>query len=187
MGVVSAVMYPAPEFTSRDEVPEGVVAPAVVVALAAEAVHAGWAVRTQISRGRKPHSTTGAPLALRTYFAVRMAHGSGRAAYAVYDGTTWCDVAMWGGGVPPFPYGGVTDLRRFLAAPEACGMEWFDAIRERVAGQEARAKQRLACNAGRHDDVVVQAGGRLCRTCENSWPFEEDPWKAPRKGTGEGR
>jgi hypothetical protein len=113
-----------------------------------------------------------------------------RYAYAVHDGTAWCDVVMWGPDLPPFTLGGVTDLRAFLADPGK-GATWFGAIRERVADQDARAKQRVACNAGRHDDVIViesfLGGAYMCRTCENSWPVGADPWRVVKAGTSEGR
>lgn len=121
--------YPAPAFTSRDEMPAEVAVPPAVTGLATDALAAGWQAAVQGARGSFPHGSTGAPTAVKDSFAVRMRR-DGWGAYAVYAGAGWRSVMLWGAALPWFPLASVTDLREWLAAPGR-GPEWYDAIRER--------------------------------------------------------
>lgn len=177
--------YPAPEWTSRDgvEVP----APGAVASLAVLAGESGWDVRVQCSRGRRPHGATGRPLAPKTLWAVVMSYGGGFwSAYGVHDGTGWSSVMLWGRTLPFFPLASVTDLQHFIRMHGEVGApEWFDAIRERVAGSAERMKARAACNRGVHPLAEVQGDIAWCPTCLNSWKVTEDPWRKPKIGKSE--
>lgn len=179
--------YPAPEWTSRDPVPSGVVMPAVVSGLAGLARESGWDARVQCSRGRRPHGSTGTPLAVKTLWAVVMSYGGGFwSAYGVHDGTGWSSVMLWGRTLPFFPLASVTDLQHFIRVRgEVPRPAWFDAIRGRVAGSAERTKARAACNRGVHPLAEVQGGVAWCPTCLNSWKASGEPWRKPSIGKSE--
>lgn len=180
--------YPAPEWTSRDAQghAEAAGAPAVVLSLAGRARGAGWEARVQCSRGRRPHGSTGRPLAVKTLYAVVMAHAEmGANAYAVHDGGAWSSVMVWGRSFPFFPLASVTDLHGFIDARGEVGADWFDAIRQRVGESEARTKARAACNRGVHPLAEVVDGAAWCPTCLNSWAASGDPWRRPKVGKSE--
>jgi hypothetical protein len=182
--------YPAPEFTSRDAVPDGVVAPAVVTKLAERAVAASWSVSVGASRGRMPHASHGRPGAVKTLWAVRMRSLSGEwGAYAVHDGAGWSSVMLWGAVLCWFPLASVTDLYAFVDSKGeiARDPEWIAGIRSRVANAEARTKARAACNRGVHPDAFRwdSDGMMHCPTCENQWDPLGEPWRAVKAGKTE--
>ena len=177
------VIYPAPEVSSRDG--RWVPPPSAVRALAA-GTPVGWTVVTQYSRGCQPHKTTGKPGPVKDWWAVRFTWKDEYGAYAVHDGSGWDTVCVWGKTLPPFLKLGVTDLKQFLADPAACGPAWVDAIRVRVAEQDARAKQREACNRGMHDVVQRNVAGGSCGSCGNTWNVNGDPWRKKRSGSSQG-
>lgn len=136
--------YPNPAVSSRDDV-HGAwrqEMPGAVTTLAADALAAGWETRVQRAIGCFPHGGTGASTMERESFAVRMRR-DGWGAYAVYVGTGWRSVMLWGRGLPWFPLASVTDLREWLADP-ARSAGWYDAIRERtrLAGVRKREAAR---------------------------------------------
>jgi hypothetical protein len=182
--------YPAPEFTSRDAVPDGVVAPAVVTKLAERAVAASWSVSVGASRGRMPHASHGRPGAVKTLWAVRMRSLSGAwGAYAVHDGAGWSSVMLWGAVLCWFPLASVTDLYAFVDSKGeiARDPEWIAGIRSRVANAEARTKARAACNRGVHPLAEFTGIGQSisCPTCGNSWMMSDEPWRAVKAGKTE--
>lgn len=141
---VEQVPYPAPEVTSREVVPVGVVWPNVVTALRDRALTAGWMAMRQYSRGQMPHATLGTPGPVKDWYCVRMRSADGsRAAYAIHDGTAWKSLCVWGGGLAPCMDIGVTELNEWIAGvPDL--FAWVDAIRARRAVQAECAKIRAA-------------------------------------------
>ncbi len=173
--------YPAPEWTSRDDME--VPAPGSVGTLATRARSLGWDVRVQCSRGARPHGVTGKPLGVKTYWAVIMSFDGGRhAAYAVRDDTSWVSVMLWGRERPFFPLATITDLNSYIDARGEVDGAWIDAVRVRVAGAEERTKARAACNRGSHADVETIGCVAWCSICMHSWPVKAEPWKAAKRG-----
>lgn len=178
--------YPAPEWTSRDEM--DVPAPGSVNELAARARELGWDVRVQSSRGSRPHTVSGKPLTVKTCWGVVLTFGGGRrAAYAVRDASTWTSVMIWGDAFPFFPLASITDLRDYIERRGEIDGAWFDAIRARVAGADERSAARRGCDAGRHPGGGVEVLGDTawCVTCGNSWKAAGQPWRrqAAKKDT----
>ena len=143
--------YPAPEVSSlaglEPPVRNGVSWPGPVEKLAADGSGLGWRARKQWARGCLPHATTGAPGAAWDSYVVRFARADASlswGAWALYRQGAWKSVWMWGTALLPFGLAGVTDLRVWLAGPAACGVEWFDVIRKRVADQETARKAATA-------------------------------------------
>lgn len=140
--------YPAPEVSSLAglEPPQGW--PSAVEKLAADASALRWRVRRQWARGCAPHAVTGAPGASQDSYAVRVVREDAAfvrwGAWALYRGGAWKHVWMWGSELLPFGLAGVTDLREWLADPGACGPQWCDRIRSRVADQEMARKAAAA-------------------------------------------
>lgn len=182
--------YPAPEFTSRDPVPAGVVAPDVVAKLAQRAAAASWSVQVGASRGRMPHASHGRPGALKTLWAVRLRSASGEwGAYAVHDGAGWSSVMLWGRPLFWFPLASVTDLYAYVDSQGEIARDpsWCESIRSRVAGAAARTKARAACNRGTHplaSEGEVR-GVMVCPTCGNSWRMGGEPWRQVKAGKTE--
>lgn len=83
--------YPGPRFTTADGHAEPA-RPGPVSELERLALDLGWRVRVMHSAGHPPHSTTGAPLAYREVWSVRMAR-LGDYAVAVREGDKW--QTMW--------------------------------------------------------------------------------------------
>jgi len=131
--------YPAPEVSSLAGLmpPQGW--PAAVESLAAAGSVRGWDVRRQWARGCLPHATTGAPGAVQDSYAVRFAR-EGWGAWTVRRGAGWPFVWMWGLTLLPFGLGNVTDLKTWLTFGGTNDPVFFDAIRVRVAEQEAARK-----------------------------------------------
>lgn len=182
--VESVSEYPAPVVSSRDGV-EPATWPAPVLTLVRDAQRLGWSVVKAYARGRMPHGTTGKPLAERDSFSVRFARGTWQG-YAVYAASAWKSIMITGAALPPFGKCGRTDLGTWLAGPEALGPDWYDAIRARLAQQEADRKAREACDKGAHDRVITVEGiaGVWCRRCSHGWDRSAEPWRKP-KGKGE--
>jgi len=172
--------YPAPEMTSRDEW-DGAGAPAAFTATAEKIGASGWRVAVQRSRGCPPHGATGAPMAPRDLFALRATNGRA-SAYGVRDAKGWTSIMVWSSTTPWFPSASVSDLLEFVAAGGDVPPGWFDAIRTRIADQEARAEELKACNGGRHAmRFRSQAGDTMtCSRCGNGWLAKGDPWKKPK-------
>lgn len=135
--------YPASEVSSLAGLEPSAGWPGPVEKLVAEGSALGWRVRKQWARGYLPHATTGAPGVSQDSYAVRFAR-EGWGAWAIRRGDSWPFVWMWGTALLPFGLAGVTDLRQWLADPAACGAEFFDAIRRRVADQEKARKAAAA-------------------------------------------
>lgn len=179
-------VFPAPEWTTRDAGAPGVPPAGSVDVLAARARSAGWGVRVQCSRGRRPHGSTGKPLAVKTLRGVILRHAGGAAAYAIHDGAAWASVMLWGTRLPWFPHASVTDLAEFIDARGEMPDDWFDAIRARVEGSAERTKARAACNRGVHPLAELESRGLMrCPTCGNSWTLGEEPWRKPKVGKSE--
>ena len=177
--------YPVPLVTSRDEW-DGSDAPSPVLKLAEKARAASWDVRVQRSRGCAPHASTGRPGAVKWRYAVVLASEDRRwSAYAVYAETGWASVMLWGAERPWFPSASVTDLAEYLAAGGEMGEEWYAGIRSRLAAADERARLRKLCDRGEHPGGVRIERLVTCSTCGNSWVFGTEPWRKPRKGSGE--
>lgn len=149
-GVTAVEDYPAPEWSSRDPWPDGVAEPSAVAKLRADGSGWGWTVRTQYSRGRVPHATTGRAGVVRDAFALRFgchALAAGRAAYAVHRGGVWDGVWVWGPDLPPFGMCGVTELREYLEHAGRMDAAWLKTIRDRRAEQAGAAKARAKTGA----------------------------------------
>lgn len=177
--------YPAPEVTSR-QAWGGEGAPLPVRKLAQRAAEAGWNVRVQRSRGSLPHATHGAPGAVKTTYAVVASSGR-RSFYAVNDGTTWKTIMVWSDTISWFPSCSVTDLYQWIKGHDHDQWPaWIEAIKKRVAEQEALKKRREACAKGTHDDVRGLVGPLawvVCVTCEHGWARGAAPWKKPKAAT----
>lgn len=178
--------YPAPEVTSREEW-DGGGCPSPVLKLAERAREASWDVRVQRSRGSAPHATTGRPGAVKWRYALVLSRDDNAwSAYAVHDGASWTSVMLWGSTRPWFPLASVTDLAAYVDAGGEMDEAWYAGIRERVAGADARRKLRAKCDRGEHAQANVVVTGLLtCDACGNSWPFNGEPWRKTKKGTGE--
>lgn len=103
--------------------------PGPVDQLRAVAVRAGWGTGVR-------HSTVGGV----DWWSVRFGR-PGWGGYAVRRGDAWSSVCVTGQTLPPFMALGVTELRRWLADPAACGEAWFAEVRQKVAASELHAKQ----------------------------------------------
>lgn len=141
-------VYPAPEVSSLAGLEPLRGWPGPVEKLAADGSALRWRVRRQWARGCVPHAVTGAPGVSQDSYAVRFARedadGARWGAWALYRQGTWKHVWMWGSELLLFGLAGVTDLREWLADPAACGSEWCDRIRTRVAEQEKARKAAAA-------------------------------------------
>jgi hypothetical protein len=187
--------YPGPESVGqwiRD--PDGrlrfadLPAPVSVTDLIGFARNAGWPdVRIRYSRGRPSHSTTGKPTAMSHLIAVRLSGNGPNHAVAVYvkpvTGGAWAWKTVWlfGPDLKPFGECGVTELKDWLARGGNVGPEWYEEIVARHAEADARKKQKLACDAGRHADVAKVGDMSVCRLCEHTWDDGEQPWRKPKK------
>lgn len=149
----------------------------------------GWTdVRVRYTRGDPAHSTTGKPTALSHLIAVRFGGNGPNSAVAVYvkavtGGTwTWKSVWVWGPELLPFGESGVTELKEWLSKDGKVWPDWYAEIVRRKVDADVRKKQKMACDAGRHPDVVI-IGGLIatCRSCENEWQDGEQPWRKPKK------
>jgi hypothetical protein len=176
--------YPAPEVTSRDE-PDwnGDGAPSAFLKNAEKVRAAGWRVKVQRSRGCPPNGATGAPGAARDLFALIASRQDGAAScYAVYAGTGWASVMLWGRAATWFPSGSISDLAEYVAAGGVMPAEWYAAIRNRAADSETSRKERESCNRGVHAmKYRSQTDGVMsCARCSNSWLAAGEPWKRPK-------
>lgn len=175
--------YPAPVVTSRDPW-DGAGTPSAVAGLAQRAVAASWTVRVQRSRGCRPHASHGAPGALKWLYGVVLSNGEA-SGYAIHDGSTWVSVLIWGRDRPWFPGASVTDLGEWIAARGVMPESWYQAIREREQGKDARAKARVACNRGSHPLAVSHGAMMHCPACDNSWAVGSLSWRKTNAGSGE--
>lgn len=175
--------YPKPEITSRDHW-DGVDAPSPVAKLAEKARKAGWRVKAQRSRGCPPNSGTGAPMAVRTLYAVLFRNGYA-SAYAVHDGDKWSSIMLWSQERSWFAGASVTDLGQYLTVGGRVDDVWINGIRHREADKAARTKARAACNKGTHAGAVLSSGRWECATCGNSWGAREAAWRKPKVSKAE--
>lgn len=143
--VWSTPEIPEPEIGSEAVTPETVCGsscdhdePNPVTDLHALAIDQGWYAEIQHSRG-----TPAGARAVVEMWSVRFRRGTW-AGYAVRRGDAWKSVCVTGAALPPFLALGVTELREWLADPDACGPAWCDAIRAKVARAALHAKQ-VAC------------------------------------------
>lgn len=144
--------FPAPVISSRQNV--SFLPPAPVLSLAEFAWEHSWEVRTQYSRGRMPHGTTGRPGLLKDFVALRFGGHpvTERRAYAVYSrgvlgGTwSWTSVAVWGPDLTPYLGCGVTELKAYLMkAPDSSAeglAEWVWGLKEIAKNGALLAKRR---------------------------------------------
>lgn len=92
--------FPAPEVTSRDPRPAGVVKPGPVFKLEALALSRGWRCSVTYARGWVPHAITGRPLAGPVdSWAVRCERGAERAV-AVRVRDSWDAFWVWNDSLP---------------------------------------------------------------------------------------
>lgn len=172
--------YPVPEMSSREPW-DGQGAPSAFTKAAERVRAAGWRVVVQRSRGCPPHGATGAPTAVKDLFAFRATNGSA-SAYAVHSGTGWSSIMLWGSAINWFPSASISDLHEFVGLGGDVPASWFDRIRARIAGKEARTEELKQCNAGRHPmKYRSQAGAVMsCSRCSNSWDAKAEPWRKPK-------
>lgn len=182
-GYEGGVPYPAPVVTSRDgREPGGVGWPGAVLRVEGVARSNGWAVRRQYARGRFPNGSTGRPGVEYASYGLSM-RLRGWGAYAVYVGTSWRSVMLWGVSLPWFPAASVTDLTGWLAEPDR-DASWYEGIRERNRLAEERRKLREQCNKGVHVHAEFAPQGVavvMCPVCGNSWSMGGEPWRKPAK------
>lgn len=173
--------YPAPSVSSRDVAEPGAW-PGPVELLGQQAARYGWQVALAYARGCMPHATTGRPGAERDSYSVRFARGDWQG-YAIHAADAWQSIMVTGRALPPFGMMGRTELSVWLSDPDQPAA-WYDAVRTRVAEQEANRKAREACNKGSHDRVVRVPGvaGAWCRRCSHGWTG--NPWVKPRAREG---
>lgn len=137
--------YPAPEHTSRDPWPAGLVAPKAVTDLAKLGTTNGWATTTTYSRGCLPHATTGAPGPVADWFAVRMLHPETRARFvAIYSvrGTAkaWDSTLILSPSIPPYTGCNITEAKKLITVSGLVPPSFLDEVRARLAGAKAKAK-----------------------------------------------
>lgn len=186
------VPYPDPECIgewvqgSAECLPEHPDAVAKLVTFAR--VHDWTDVRLRYSRGYPAHSTTGKPTSLSHLIALRFAGENWiNSAVAVYvkpvKGGTWAwkSIWVWGPGLLPFGECGATELKEWLRAGGMVDSGWYREIVEYREDAGRRKKEKLACDAGRHADVVIIGGLATCRLCGNEWQDGEQPWRKPKK------
>lgn len=153
--------YPQPTYIGAvggvDDI-EFVQCPAPVRALAGYAREQSWEVRSQYTRGRFPHGTTGRPGAEKHVISLRFGGHpmTDRQAYAIYargvsGGTwTWQSVAVWGPALPPYLGCGLADLSFFLNADVVGSfsdermLTWVRELKDREAGKDDARKAREA-------------------------------------------
>lgn len=166
--------YPAPVTHSRGPLPLTFPIPKPAALLAELAREHSWEVRMQYSQGNVPHSTTGAPGALRDLIGLRFgAHPiTPRQAYAVYSrpaagGTwAWSSVMIWGPDLPPFGGCGVTELKAYLMMPDASTeaiRTWVEDVRSIRGNAAALTKRRT--EARREIFRLLDSGEKITRIC----------------------
>lgn len=124
----------------------------------------GWITSHWHSRG-KPAGAR----AVAEMWSVRFRRGTW-AGYAVRRGGAWGSVCITGTALPPFLALGVTELREWLADPEACGPAWCDAIRAKVARAALHAKE-VRCPGSpvcKPQGPLVPGGAVVIEWCEHT-------------------
>lgn len=91
-------------------------------------------------------------IAGKEIWSVRFRRGEEWAGYAVRRGDVWGSVCIVGRSLPPFLALGVTELKQWLAGPEACGEAWMREIRVKVAASMLHKK--IVCCPGAPRCVV---------------------------------
>ncbi len=182
-----AEAYPAPNFTSRDDV--AIKFPSAVEKLAQFARGQGWRVIAQSSMGNVPHGSTGRPTALKRLAALRFGdHRSGRRAYVVYEAPAITEswkprsVMIWGPDLPPYAHLGSVDLKLYLAEkaelPTAELLAWVAGLEKARQASEALQKRRTAV---RRQIVKVADEGRFQAAraeTRQEWSEADAAWRS---------